>query len=139
MGGRIRMEAIFNTFAADNTSPVAVRAPAPGPLVNPITPTVRITGIDGAATPANPIGFQNAVDMIVDAPGIIQVDLATTDVPAGTDVVVTVKPKVGAPPVSQNVTLAAGSCASGACVAATNFDLAAGAYIVEARATFQTP
>jgi hypothetical protein len=135
--GRIRMEAIFNTFAADNTTPVAVRAPAPGPLVNPITPTVRITGIDGAATPANPIGFQNLVDMILDAPGIIQVDLATTDVPAGTDVVVTVKPKVGAPPISQNVTLA--SCTAGACTAAADFDLAAGAYIVEARATFQTP
>ena len=109
------MEAIFNTFAADNTSPVAVRAPAPGPLVNPITPTVRITGIDGAATPAEPDRLPEPVDMIVDAPGVIQVDLATTDVPAGTDVEVTVKPKVGAPPVSQNVTLAAGSCASGAC------------------------
>ena len=135
--GRIRMEAIFNTFAADNSTPVAVRAPAPGPLANPITPTVRITGIDGAATPTNPIGFQNSVDMIVDAPGVIQVDLATTDVPAGTDVAVTVKPKVGAAPTTQNVTLA--SCTSGACTAATSFDLAAGAYIVEARATFQTP
>jgi hypothetical protein len=139
VAGRIRMEAIFNTFAADNTSPIAVRAPAPGPLVNPITPAVRITGIDGAATPANPIGFQNAVDMVIDAPGVIQVDLATADVPAGTDVEVTVKPKVGALPVSQNMTLAAGSCTAGACVAATNFDLPAGAYIVEARATFQTP
>jgi hypothetical protein len=137
--GRIRMEAIFNTFSASGTIPIAVRAPAPGPLVNPITPTVRITGIDGAATPTDPIGFRNSVDMIVDAPGVIQVDLATTDVPAGTDVQVTVKPKVGALPFSQNVTLAAGSCTSGACVAATSFDLAAGAYIVEARATFQTP
>jgi hypothetical protein len=135
--GRIRMEAIFNTFSASGTSPVAIRAPAPGPLVNPITPTVRITGIDGAATPANPIGHLNSIDMIVDAPGIIQIDLATTDVPAGTDVAVTVKPKVGAAPVTQNVTLA--SCTAGACTAATSFDLAAGAYIVEARATFQTP
>ena len=47
------------------------------------------------------------------------------DVPAGTDVAVTVKPKVGGLPVSQNVTLA--SCTSGACNAATSFDLAAGA------------
>jgi hypothetical protein len=135
--GRIRMEALFNTFAADNTSPLAVRAPAPGPLVNPITPTVRITGIDGAATPANPIGFRNELDMVVDAPGVIQVDLATTDVPAGTDVAVTVKPKIGGLPTTQTVTLA--SCASGACTAAASFDLAAGAYVVEARATFQTP
>jgi hypothetical protein len=137
--GRIRIEAIFNSFAADNTTPVALRVPAPGPLVNPITPTVRITGIDGVATPANPIGYRNTVDMIIGAPGVIQVDLATTDVPAGTDVQVTMKPKVGALPFSQNVTLLPGSCTSGACVAATSFDLAAGAYIVEARATFQTP
>lgn len=137
--GRIRMEAIFNTFAADNTSPVAVRAPAPGPLVNPITPTVRITGIDGAATPADPIGFRNQVDMLVDAPGLIQVDLATSDVPVGTDVEVKVKPKVGGAPVSQLVTLVTGRCVSGACSADADFDLPAGAYIVEARATFQTP
>lgn len=135
--GRIRIEALFDTFAANNTNPTAVRLPAPGPLVNPIAPAVRITGIDGAVTPPNPIGFQNLVDMIVDAPGVIQVDLATTDVPAGTDVAVTVKPKLGAPPVSQNVTLA--SCSAGACTASVGFDLAAGAYTVEARATFQTP
>jgi hypothetical protein len=135
--GRIRLEAIFNTFSATGTNPVALRAPAPGPLVNPITPTVRITGIDGAATPTNPIGFQNSVDMIIDAPGVIQVDLATTDVPAGTDVAVTVKPKVGGAPIEQNVTLA--GCANGACNAVTSFDLAAGAYTVEARATFQAP
>jgi hypothetical protein len=137
--GRIRMEAIFNTFAADNTSPVAVRAPAPGPLVNPITPTVRIAGIDGAATPADPIGHRNQIDMLVDAPGIIQIDLATTDVPVGTDLEVKVKPRVGGAPVSQLVTLVAGRCVSGACSADADFDLPAGAYIVEARATFQTP
>jgi len=137
--GRIRMEAIFDTFAANNSTPIAARAPAPGPLANPITPSVRITSIDGAATPANPIGFQNAIDMIIDAPGTIQVGLATTDVPAGTNVEVTVKPKVGGLPVEKDVTLIGGSCTSGACTASTSFDLAAGAYIVEARATFQTP
>lgn len=135
--GSIRMEAIFNTLPAGNTNPVAVRAPAPGPLANPITPTVRITGIDGVATPPDPIGFQNAVDLIVDAPGVVQVGLATTDVPAGTDVAVTVKPRVGAPPTTQSVTLV--SCTAGACTASASFDLAAGAYVVEARATFEAP
>ena len=37
------------------------------------------------------------------------------------------------------MTLVAGNCLAGACIAASRFDLAAGAYIVEARATFQTP
>jgi hypothetical protein len=135
--GRIRLEAIANTFSAAGTDPIAVRAPAPGPLVNPIAPSVRITKIDGNATPAQPIGYLNQIDMLVSAPGAIQIDLATTDVPAGTDVEVTVKPKVGGAATSQRVTLA--SCTAGACAAASSFDLVAGAYIVEARATFQTP
>jgi hypothetical protein len=139
LAGRIRMEAIFNTFSAAGTDPVAVRAPAPGPLVNPITPTVRITSVDGGATPANPVGFQNSVDMLIDAPGVIQIGLATTDVPVGTDVEVKVKPKVGGAPVSDLVTLAPGACSGGACNTAASFDLPAGAYVVEARATFQTP
>ena len=135
--GRIRLEAITNTFSASGTDPIAVRAPAPGPLTNPVTPTVRITKIDGNATPAQPIGYLNQIDMLVNAPGAIQIDLATADVPAGTDVEVTVKPKVGGAATSQRVTLA--SCTAGACAAASSFDLVAGAYIVEARATFQTP
>jgi hypothetical protein len=135
--GRIRLEAITNNFSASGTDPIAVRAPAPGPLVNPIAPAVRITKIDGNATPATPIGYLNQIDMLVNAPGAIQIDLATTDVPAGTDVEVTVKPKVGGAPTSQRVTLA--SCTAGACAAASSFNLIAGAYIVEARATFQTP
>jgi hypothetical protein len=62
-----------------------------------------------------------------------------TDVPTGTDLEVTVKPKVGAPPFSQRVTLTPASCTGGTCNTAVSFDLAAGAYIVEARATFETP
>jgi hypothetical protein len=133
------MEAITNTFAANNTSPVAVRAPAPGPLANPITPTVAITSVDGNAAPEHPVGFRNQIDLTVDAPGVIQIGLETQDVPAGTDVQLTVKPKVGAAPFSQNVTLAAGSCSGGACATTTSVDLAPGAYILEARATFQVP
>jgi len=137
--GRIRLEAITNTFDVSGANPPAVRAPAPAPLVNPITPAVRIARIGGAATPANPIGHRGQIDMIVAAPGVVQIDLATTDVPAGTDVEVTVKPKVGGAPYAERVTLAPASCSAGACDAALAVDLAAGAYIVEARATFETP
>lgn len=140
-GGRVRLEGITNTFRVDGTNPIAIRAPAPGPLQNPVTPTVRITAIDGIATPDNPIGHRGQVDpqLILPAPGVVQIDLRSTDVPAGTDLEVTVKPKVGALPVSQRVTLTPGACNAGVCVTATSFDLAAGAYIVEARATFETP
>lgn len=137
--GRIRMEAITNSFNVDGTSPVAARAPAPGPLVNPVTPTVRITGIDGAVTPDFPRGHLGQIDMVVDAPGVVQVDLATQDVPAGTDLAVTVKPKVGGVPLEQRVTLDPGSCSAGSCVAALGVDLGPGSYIVEARATFEAP
>jgi hypothetical protein len=139
--GRIRLEGITNTLRVDGTTPVAIRAPAPGPLVNPITPTVKITAIDGIPSPTNPIGHRGQIDpeLILPAPGIVQVDLRATDVPTGTDLEVTVKPKVGAPPFSQRVTLTPASCTGGTCNTAVSFDLAAGAYIVEARATFETP
>jgi len=137
--GRIRLEGITNTLRVDGTSPVAIRAPAPGPLVNPITPTVKITAIDGQASPVNPTGHRGQVDLVLPAPGIVQVDLRATDVPTGTALEVTLKPKVGAPPLSQRVTLTPASCNAGTCNTAVSFDLAAGAYIVEARATFETP
>ena len=121
------------------TAPVAIRIAAPGPLVNPVTPTVAITNIDGALTPADPQGFLGEIDMIVAAPGSIQMDLETSSVPSGTDVEVTVKPKVGADPIVERVTLSAGNCVSGVCQASVLVDLDPGAYIVEARATFEAP
>lgn len=137
--GRIRLEAITNTFAVNGTSPVAIRAPAPGPLVNPITPTVTITGVDGKATPVNPMGHRGQIDLLVDSPGPVQIDLATTDVPAGTDLEVTAKPKIGRAPFSQRVTLSPSACSGGACTAAVVFELDPGGYILEARATFEAP
>jgi hypothetical protein len=60
------------------------------------------------------------------------------DGPSGTTVAVTVKPRIGGPPVSQTVPL--GNCdVSGGCDALATFNLGAGAYVVEARATFQIP
>ena len=134
--GSIRIEALVDSFGS-NTSPVAFRSPLPGALENPTDPTVQITAIDGASTPEFPQGFLGIVEMTVAAPGAVQIDLATQDVPVGTDVEVTVKPVLGQPLAPQRTTLA--SCVAGACTANTSFDLAAGAYIVEARATFQTP
>jgi hypothetical protein len=140
LAGRIRMESIVNGFRVDGTDPIAARSPVPGPLANPITPTVRITAVDGIPPQEPPTGFLGRVeDVLVPAPGVVQIDLATVDVPAGTDLEVTVKPKVGGNPTSQRVTLDGGACTAGACEAAAAFDLAAGTYIMEARATFETP
>jgi hypothetical protein len=100
---------------------------------------VRIARVQGADTPVNPIGHLGQIDMIVSAPGQVQLDLATQDVPSGTDVLVTVKPKLGAAPISQRITLGAADCAGGACAVDATFDLIPGAYIAEARATFEVP
>jgi len=136
--GSIRLEALNNTLTVGNTTPLAARAAGPGPIVNPITPTVAITTVGGQAVPQPPQGGLGNVDLVLPAPGQTDVGLATTGVPTGTTVNVTVKPKVGGLPIVTPVTLT--SCdTNGACLANVTFNLAAGAYFVEARATFATP
>ena len=144
----VRLEAFTNTLPPPNTSPVASRAPAPGPVSNPLTPTVAITAVNGQTQSlANgqllreiPQGGLGAVDVILSVPGVATIDLATSGVPSGTTVEVTAKPRLDGPPVSTSTTLEPGDCdAAGNCVAAVAFDLPPGAYVIEARATFQTP
>jgi hypothetical protein len=136
--GRIRMESFVNTFGT-NVDPAATRMPSPGPVSNPVNPSVAITAVEGTPPPANPQGYRGQIDLIVAEPGPVQLDLRTTDVPAGTDVEVSVKPKLNGPPVVQRLTLAASSCSSGVCTTAMSIDLNPGSYIVEARATFEAP
>lgn len=136
--GRVRLESVDLSAQSGFTgsSPAPLRIVGPGPLANPIAPTVRITSVGGSATPAVPQGGYGSVDLNLPAPGVTSVDLATTGVPSGTTVEVRVKPRFGAVPVSTLVPLS--TCdAQGACTATTTFNLAAGVYTVEARATFQ--
>jgi hypothetical protein len=71
-------------------------------------------------------------------PGLIDVGVGTSGIPGGTIVEVTVKARIGAPPVSQVVALS--NCdTTGSCQATVTFNLPAGTYAVEARATFQVP
>jgi len=136
--GSIRMESFSNSFGT-NVNPPGQRVPSPGPIVNPVNPTVAITSIAGAATPADPIGYLGAIDIIVPAPGPVQIDERTTDVPSGTDVEIAVKPKLDGAPVVQRLTLQSGDCVSGTCTTGLSIDLEPGSYIVEARATFEAP
>jgi hypothetical protein len=120
------------------TDPIASRAPGPGPIVNPITPTVAITTVAGQPVPSPPQGGLGLIDLVLPAPGQTDVGLSTSGVPTGTTVNVTVKPRVGGTPITTPVTLT--NCdGNGLCLANTTFNLAAGAYTVEARATFSTP
>jgi hypothetical protein len=136
--GAIRMEALNNTMAVSATDPLASRAAGPGPIVNPVTPTVAITAVAGQPVSAEPQGSYGGIDLVLPAPGDTDVALATSGVPAGTVVNVTVKPRVGGNPVTLPVTLV--NCSpDAACLGNVTFNLAAGAYFIEARATFQTP
>ena len=135
--GRIRLESIDTSAQTQfSTQPSALRIVGPTPIANPINPTVAITSVGGAVVPAVPQGTFGAIDVVLPAPGPTPVQVATSGVPGGTTVSVTVKPRIGGPAISQTVPL--GNCsAAGACDALTTFNLAAGAYVVEARATFQ--
>jgi hypothetical protein len=136
--GSIRLEALNNTLNVSSTTPIAARTAGPGPIANVITPSVAITSVGGQTVPANPQGVYGAVDIVLPVPGVTSVGFSTSGVPVGTTVNVTVKPRVGGAPLTTPTTLT--NCdGTGACLANVSFDLQAGSYFVEARATFQTP
>jgi hypothetical protein len=136
--GSIRLEALNNNLTVGNTTPLATRAAGPGPVVNPITPTVAITSVGGQPVPQPPQGGVGNIDLVLAAPGATDIAFTTSGVPTGTTVNVTVKPRVGGAPIVTPVTLS--SCdPNGTCLANVSFNLAAGGYFVEARATFSTP
>ena len=136
--GRIRVEALNNTMQVNGTDPIAVRAPGPGPITSLFNPTVAVTSVAGHTISATPQGNSGATDLVLGAPGVTSIDFATAGVPAGTTVNVTVKPRVGGAPATNTVPL--NDCdPDGTCSGTTTFTLAAGAYFIEAQATFQTP
>ena len=133
--GRIRMEAVTNTFPANFTDPIASRSATPGPVVNPFNPSVTLTAVGGQPVPAAPQGVFGGVDVQVSAPGPTGFDFSTEGVPTGTSVEVKIKPRVGGAPITQNVTLA--NCdVEGRCL---ERDDRSGCRhgTIEARATFQ--
>lgn len=140
--GRVRIEANEVTMPVTAVIPTGAASfdVAPGPIVNPLQPTVRIATVNGSAPPEPPLGSLGRIDVRVETPGPVPIQVATTDVPAGTTVEVTVKPRLGGPPQVATATLEAAGCdAAGSCAAVLAPDLAAGSYVLEARATFATP
>jgi hypothetical protein len=136
--GRMRFESLdASAQTAFSPNPAAaIRVTGPGPISNPVSPTVRITAVGGQAPPAIPQGGYGSIDVVLPAPAVTGVDVATSGVPSGTTVLITVKPRIGGNALSSTVPL--GACnGAGECTATTAFSLSAGAYVVEARATFQ--
>lgn len=135
--GRVRLEAMDGSaLTAFSTDPPAQRIVGPTPLADPVSPTVTVTSVGGNAVPAVPQGGVGSIDVVVPVSGITPIDVSTTGIPGGTTVLVTVKPRRGAHPISETVPLS-GCTGAGGCQATAMFNLAAGTYVVEARATFQ--
>jgi hypothetical protein len=136
--GKIRLEAFQSDgLLVSQTNPVATRAPAPGPLENPLRPTVTITSVDGNVVPDPPSGGAGEIDVTLPVPGLVPIDFTTQGVPNGTVVNVVVKPQTGGGAVTLPVTLL--NCADGSCAESVVADLAAGRYVLEAEATFLLP
>jgi hypothetical protein len=135
--GRIRLESVNDSAQTlFSTDPAAQRIVGPTPLTNPVSPTVRFVLINGAAVPEVTLGTYGGIDVVVPAPGATTFTLETTGIPSGTTVEVTVKPRIGAAPQTQTVPIV--NCnTAGVCETAATFNLVAGAYVAEARATFQ--
>jgi len=136
--GSVRMEAFTNAFGVNQTNPQASRTLAPGPLVNPFEPTIAITAVAGQPVSATPQGVFGVTDVTIAVPGPTRIDLATNGVPMGTTIAIAMKPRVGGTALQASATLV--NCApDGKCLADTTINLAAGSYVVEARATYQPP
>ena len=138
--GRIRMESLNNTFRQNGADPVAVRTQQLYPLVSPLTPTIAITAVDGTTVPEVLQGAVGGVDFVLSAPGVVNLQVETSNVPAGTTVEVAVKPRIGGTALRETVLLEQQNCDSAAqCVVFASFDLQSNTYFAEAQATFQTP
>jgi hypothetical protein len=135
--GRTRIESVDGSAQVNFTGdPVPIRVIGPTPIAAAIVPTVTFASVNGAPVPVPPQGTFGAIDVTLNAPGDATFILNTTGVPSGTSVIVTVKPRIGAAPLAQTVPVQ--NCtAAGACQASATFGLTAGAYVAEARATFQ--
>jgi hypothetical protein len=147
--GRIRLEAYTNTLSGSATDPVASRAQAPGPLLSPLQARVAITAVNGELLSREsgeplatlPQGGYGLVDVILSGPGAVDLDLFTSGVPANTEVAVSLKASPNGRSELVSALIDPGNCdTAGDCtIAVTVPDVLAGRYVIEARATFQTP
>jgi hypothetical protein len=92
--GRIRIEAETITRTAASDPPHTFGAP--GPVFIAGLPTLRITTVAGVAAPAEPTGTAD-VTLPASTANPVVVEFATTGVPVGNTVKLTVKPASGVP------------------------------------------
>ena len=130
-GGRIRIEAETLTRTGGTTSPSA-SVGQPGPIFIAGTPTLKITTIAGAAVPDPPTGSAD-VQLPETTPNPVSVTFATTGIPVGNTVRLSVAPANGSE-VSTVSTALTGSTAAATANASVN--LPAGASTLQASITY---
>lgn len=134
--GRIRLEAF--TLVPGTLTGFATSG-APGIVFLPQAITVRIAKVNGIATPDHPTGVFGGVDIVLNAPGTVPIDLQASRVPLGTTIVVTAKPETGAvvigPVTSPGLT---GTVDNSTATVNLTFPTS-GVFFLEARATFTLP
>jgi len=90
--GRVRLEA--NTITRTSATSPGASVSTPQPLFLANIPSVRITSVAGIATPASPSGVGDVV--IPEAtPNPVSIEFATTNIPVGNTVELTLIPQTG--------------------------------------------
>lgn len=135
--GRIRLERTTDTFAG--TLVGLSSAGAPGVVVLPNRPKIQFTSVAGQPVALNPGGVFGAVDIVIDQPGTITIELAAMRVPVGTTVAVGAKPEnVGEVLVPVNSSALAGTFENSTASVDLTFPQP-GLYFLEARVNFTLP
>lgn len=96
--GWIRVQAFNNALLSTGTFEPAAAASfaTPGLLFPPPNAaTLRVTAIDGVAAPTMPTGSFNPVDVIIDNPGPVTIEIEASNVPVGTVVTLVIASEDG--------------------------------------------
>ena len=113
---------------------------ATGVLFLPTVSSVKIATVDGQVVPPNPTGNIGGFDLNVGTPGVVTIGLEAANVPPGTTIAVTAKPKSDAEVIGPvTSTPLAGTLDSSTATVDLTFLTGNILYFVEARATFTFP
>lgn len=94
--GRIRIEAENFAYGSSSNSPTPSADLVVGPVFIPSQPTLRISSVAGTAAPSAPTGNRD-VELPTSTTNPVTVEFASSGIPLGTTVTLTVKPAAGIP------------------------------------------
>jgi len=129
--GRIRLEA-DQLFFTGTTTPTFYTS-TPNALFVPNLPHLAITTVAGQAVPSNPSGMAQ-VTLAATTANPVAVVVTSSGVPVGTNVALTVKPEIGADPVTATPVALTGNQSAGSATLSVN--LPDGASVLEASTSF---